>query len=67
MLAPSPRKQSDGHPWQELEKYVTDVDLDGVKIRVLSLEGLLLTKEGMRERDRADARVLRQVLGKPQQ
>ncbi|WP_394835331.1 nucleotidyl transferase AbiEii/AbiGii toxin family protein [Pendulispora rubella] len=55
-----------GHSWQELERYITEVDLDGVKLRVLGLDGLLLTKEGMRERDRADAQVLRQVLGKAQ-
>ena len=31
-------------------------------LRVLSLEGLLLTKEGMRERERADAAMIRRAL-----
>jgi predicted nucleotidyltransferase len=51
-----------GHAWSELSQYVEDVDIDGVRIRVLSLEGLLLTKEGMRDRDRADRRVLESAL-----
>jgi hypothetical protein len=33
--------------------------IDGVRVPLLGLEGLLLTKEGMRDKDRADAAVLR--------
>jgi hypothetical protein len=51
-----------GHPWSELSRYVTEVNVDGVSVKVLSLEGLLLTKEGMRLKDRADAAVLRAAL-----
>lgn len=51
-----------GHPWSELAPYAEEVDLDGVPVRVLGLEGLLLTKEGMRDRDRADHEVLRRAL-----
>jgi hypothetical protein len=29
-------------------------EIDGVRVRVLGLRGLLLTKEGLREKDRAD-------------
>ncbi|WP_437933203.1 hypothetical protein [Sorangium sp. So ce341] len=36
--------------------------IDGVRLRVLGLEGLLKTKEGMRDKDRADAAVLRAAL-----
>ena len=52
-----------GHAWDELARYITVADLDGVAIRVLSLEGLLLTKEGTRDRDKADAAVIRRALG----
>jgi hypothetical protein len=51
-----------GHPWSELAPFVEEVDLDGVPLKLLGLEGLLLTKEGMRDRDRADRRVLELAL-----
>jgi len=51
-----------GHGWDELQTFIETKHVDGVPIRVLGLEGLLLTKEGPRERDRADAEVLRRVL-----
>ena len=44
-----------GVPWEELRDYVTDVALDGVRVRVLSLEGLLKTKSGARPKDQLDA------------
>lgn len=54
-----------GHGWQELSAYVTRMDLGGgVTARVLSLEGLLLTKEGLRDKDRADRAVLLRALGR---
>jgi len=51
-----------GHGWAELVGYVEEREVDGVVLRVLGLEGLLLTKEGMRDKDRADATVLRSAL-----
>lgn len=51
-----------GHSWNELKRYIMTMEIDGEKIRVLSLEGLLLTKEGMRDRDRADAQMLRAAI-----
>lgn len=53
-----------GHPWSELCRYIEDREVDGRRLRVLSLEGLLLTKEGMRDKDKADATVLRAALAK---
>jgi hypothetical protein len=38
--------------------------VDGIRIPVLGLEGLLRTKEGMRDKDRADAAVLRAAIAK---
>jgi hypothetical protein len=51
-----------GHGWAELEPFVEVREIDGVPIRVLGLEGLLLTKEGMRPKDQADAEVLRRAI-----
>jgi hypothetical protein len=53
-----------GHSWQELSKFIEVISVDGTPLRVLSLEGLLLTKEGLRDRDRADAAVLRSAIEK---
>ena len=51
-----------GHRFAELEPFIEERSLDGVRLPVLGLEGLLLTKEGMREKDRADRRVIEQAL-----
>jgi hypothetical protein len=51
-----------GHGWVELEPYIEERVVDGVRIRVLGIEGLLMTKEGMRDKDRMDAAVLRKAL-----
>jgi hypothetical protein len=51
-----------GHGWAELEPYIEQLVLDEVTLPVLGLEGLLLTKEGMRDKDRMDAAVLRKAL-----
>lgn len=51
--------------WQELSRYAIRIDLgEGVSMSVLSLEGLLLTKEGMRDKDKADRAVLLRALGR---
>jgi len=51
-----------GHHWDELSAYIEHKEIEGVRIPVLSMKGLLLTKEGMRARDRADAAALRRAL-----
>jgi hypothetical protein len=51
-----------GHGWQELSRYIVPIQVDDVSIPVLSIEGLLLTKEGMRDKDRADRAVLLRAL-----
>lgn len=53
-----------GHDWQELAPMIEEREVDGQRLRVMGLRGLLLTKEGMREKDRADARVLRLLIEK---
>jgi hypothetical protein len=51
-----------GHLWAELSKFITTVTIEGVPISILSLEGLLLTKEGIRDKDKADAAVIRRAI-----
>jgi hypothetical protein len=51
-----------GHSWSELSPYIEEREIDGVPVRLLGLEGLLFTKEGLRDRDRADHRVLESAL-----
>jgi hypothetical protein len=51
-----------GHGWTELRPFIEQRVVAGVPLPVLGLEGLLLTKEGARDKDRADAHVLRAAL-----
>ena len=51
-----------GHSWTELQPFIEEIVVDGEPMRVLNLEGLLLTKEGMRDRDKADRRLIEQAL-----
>lgn len=55
-----------GHGWAELASYAVRIPIPDadVSLCVLSLEGLLLTKEGMRDKDRADRAVLAAALGR---
>jgi Nucleotidyl transferase AbiEii toxin, Type IV TA system len=51
-----------GHDWQEMSAHIETVDLDGTPLRVLNIQGLLLTKQGARPKDQADAAVLSEAL-----
>ena len=51
-----------GHTWQEMIGHIETIDLDGIPLRLLNLEGLLLTKQGVRPKDQMDAAVLKQAL-----
>lgn len=51
-----------GHSWDEMRAYIETVNLDGIPLRVLNLEGLLLSKQGARPKDQMDAALLRQAL-----
>jgi len=51
-----------GHAWQEMRGYIETVDLDGVTLKLLNLQGLLLTKQGARPKDQMDAALLSQAL-----
>src|ERR1700732_24843 len=51
-----------GHSWQQMRIHIETVDLDGVPVPLLNLEGLLLTKQGARPKDQMDAALLKQAI-----
>lgn len=51
-----------GVPFDELETHAVMIETSGVSLRVLDLEGLLLTKQGIRPKDVADREILIQAL-----
>jgi hypothetical protein len=51
-----------GIDFETLARHSTVLDLGGESIPVLDLEGLLMTKQGDRPKDQADAALLRQAL-----
>lgn len=53
---------ANGQTYETLKGYEQTVDLDGIKVRTVSLEGLLLTKRTMRDKDVGDCAVLERAL-----
>jgi hypothetical protein len=53
---------ANGHTYDTLCKYSETLDLDGIPVRTVSLQGLLLTKQTMRDKDVADRLVLERAL-----
>ncbi len=51
-----------GETYETLKQYAETVDLDGLPIRTVNLEGLLRTKQTMRDKDVADRVVLERAL-----
>ena len=51
-----------GRSWDELRAHILTIDLDGVPLKVLGLDGLLLTKQGARPKDQLDAAQLKRAL-----
>lgn len=51
-----------GETYDTLKKHAETVDLDGLPIRTVDLEGLLRTKQSMREKDVADRIILERAL-----
>ncbi len=54
--------QACGQTFEDLESYVRRVDVAGALVPVLNLEGLLLTKQGVREKDIADRIAIQRAL-----
>lgn len=51
-----------GETTETLSRYAETVDLDGIPVRTLSLEGLLRTKQTVREKDAMDRAVLQKAI-----
>lgn len=51
-----------GETYDTLKQYAMTVDLEGIPVRTISLEGLLRTKQTMRDKDVADRHVLERAL-----
>jgi predicted nucleotidyltransferase len=51
-----------GETYETLKQYAETVDLDGIPMRTVNLEGLLRTKQTLREKDVADRIVLERAL-----
>ncbi len=53
---------ANGQTYETLVPYAQDLDLDGVRIRTVSLEGLAMTKRTLRGKDLADLAVIERAL-----
>jgi hypothetical protein len=51
-----------GVPFDTLEAHAEWMEVDGIPLRVLDLDGLLLTKQGVRAKDKADREILIEAL-----
>jgi predicted nucleotidyltransferase len=51
-----------GESYETLKQFAETVELDGVPVRTINLEGLLRTKQTMREKDVADRIILERAL-----
>lgn len=51
-----------GESYETLIQYAETVDLDGIPVRTLNLEGLLRTKQTLRDKDIADRAILERAL-----
>ena len=51
-----------GETYQTLKRYAETVDLDGLPVCTINLEGLLLTKQTQREKDVSDRIILERAL-----
>jgi hypothetical protein len=53
---------ANGQNFESLRRYAQTIDLDGVPVHTISLEGLLLTKQTMRDKDGADRIIIERAL-----
>ena len=51
-----------GATYGDLQEYREVIDLDGIPVTTLNLEGLLRTKQSAREQDRLDRSILQRAL-----
>ena len=53
---------ANGQTYESLSQYAETVDLDGIPVRTITLEGLLLTKQTMRDKDISDRIIIERAL-----
>lgn len=53
---------ANGQTFDTLRSYAETIDLDGITVKTVSLEGLLLTKQTMREKDVSDRIIIERAL-----
>lgn len=53
---------ANGQTYETLSRFAEVIELDGIPVRTITLEGLLLTKQTMREKDVADRLVIERAL-----
>jgi len=53
---------ANGHTYDTLRQYAETIDLDGIPLNTVNLEGLLLTKQTTRDKDIADRAILERAI-----
>lgn len=53
---------ANGQTFEALRQYAQTIDLDGIPVQTISLEGLLLTKQTMRDKDTQDRIIIERAL-----
>ncbi len=53
---------ANGQTFDTLRQYAQSIDLDGIPVKIVNLEGLLLTKQTMRDKDIADRIIIERAL-----
>ena len=53
---------ANGQTYDTLSQYAETFDLDGIPVKTITLEGLLLTKKTMRDKDVADRIIIERAL-----
>jgi predicted nucleotidyltransferase len=53
---------ANGQTYDTLRRYAQTIDLDGICVNTVNLEGLLITKQTMRDRDAADRIIIERAL-----
>lgn len=53
---------ANGQTYDTLRRYAQTIDLDGIPVNTVNLEGLLLTKQTMRDKDASDRIVIERAL-----
>jgi len=53
---------ANGQTFDTLKEHAETIDLDGVPVKTVNLEGLLLTRQTMRDKDAADRIIIERAL-----